>query len=199
MKSQKRRCPCLHCKQLFVPHPRNLGRQRFCAKPECQKARKAASQKAWLQKSGNQDYFRDAQNAQRVRAWQKAHPGYWKNTSRWRNRTLQEAFSEQPVVHEAVEAASPTRTLQDLFSMQTPLLVGLISMWLGSTLQEDIALSTRQLVAKGHDILGMMPGMNLEKSLHEKTCSLSATAPQNSRPVQLDRSPAGAGKLFHPV
>ena len=102
-------------------------------------------------------------------------------------------------MNEPVVKTSPTRTLQDLCSLQAPLMVGLISMWSGSTLQDDIALTTRRLVAKGHDILGMVPGMNLESALHEKTCSLSGTAPESSAPVQLDRSPPGAGKLFHPV
>ena len=52
--------------------------------------------------------------------------------------------------------------------MQVPLFVGLISMLVGSTLPDDIASSTRRLVIKGHDILGMVPGMNLERLLHEK-------------------------------
>jgi hypothetical protein len=82
--------------------------------------------------------------------------------------------------------------------MQTPLFVGLIAMLAGSTLQDDIATTTRQLVAKGYDILGMVPGVNFER-FHEKTCPQSATTPQSSSPIQLDRSPAGAGKLFHPV
>jgi len=49
--------------------------------------------------------------------------------------------------------------------MQVPLFVGLISMFVGSTLPDDIATSTRRLVIKGHDILGMVPGMTVEKSL----------------------------------
>lgn len=198
MKSQKRRCHCLHCKELFLPNYRSGDRQRFCSKPECQKARKRASQRGWLQKPGNENYFRDAENAARARAWQKAHPGYWKNGARWRRRTLQDACPKEVALNQEVEQSSPIRTLQDLCSMQAPLLVGLIAMWSGCTLQDDIATTTRQLVAKGHDILGMVPGMNLE-SLHEKTCSLSGTAPESSAPVQLDRSPAGAGELFRPV
>jgi hypothetical protein len=51
--------------------------------------------------------------------------------------------------------------------MQVPLFVVLISMLVGSTLPDDIATSTRRLVIKGHDILGMVPGMNLERLLHE--------------------------------
>ena len=175
MKTQKRQCKCLHCKEHFLPDYRHRERQRFCSKADCRKARKRASQKAWLEKPGNEKYFRDEENAERVRKWQKGHPGYWKNTTRWRKRTL-----------------------QDLCSMQTPLFVGLIAMLAGSTLQDDIATTTRQLVAKGYDILGMVPGVNFER-FHEKTCPQSATTPQSSSPIQLDRSPAGAGKLFHPV
>jgi hypothetical protein len=199
MKTQKGRCKCLNCKEDFLPDYRNRHRQRFCSKADCRKLSKRESQKAWLQKPANQNYFRDTDNATRVRQWQKDHPGYWKNTARWRRRTLQDDCSEQAVVEQAVKAPVPDRTLQDLCSVQAPLFVGLISMLVGSTLQDDIALTTRQLVAKGHDILGMVPGMNFERSAHEKTCPQSAATPQSPTPVQLDRSPAGAGKLLPPV
>jgi hypothetical protein len=39
--------------------------------------------------------------------------------------------------------------------MQPAMVVGLISMMTGSTLQEDIALTTRLLLRKGQDILAM--------------------------------------------
>jgi hypothetical protein len=39
--------------------------------------------------------------------------------------------------------------------MQPAVVVGLISMMTGSTLQEDIALTTRLLLRKGQDILAM--------------------------------------------
>ena len=198
MKTQQHRCKCLHCKEHFLPDHRHRERQRFCGKVDCQKARKGASQKAWLEKPGNQKYFRDEQNAQRVRQWQKDHPGYWKNTHRWRHRTLQDACSEQVPLKQELTPSLPTRTLQDLCSMQTPLFVGLIAMLAGSTLQDDIATTTRQLVAKGYDILGVVPGVHCER-FHEKTCPQSGTTPESSSPVQLDRSPAGARKLFHPV
>ena len=76
--------------------------------------------------------------------------------------------------------------------------LSVVAMLAGSTLQDDIATTTRQLVAKGCDILGMVPGVNCER-FHEKTCPQSATTPQSSSSIQLDRSPVGAGKLFHPV
>lgn len=183
MRTAQRQRKCVHCKEVFVPNYRSAQRQHFCSKPECRQARKRQSQQAWLAKAGNEDYFRDARNAQRVRDWQKAHPDYWKNTARYRRRTLQDDCSGQAAETQEVEAASPSRTLQDLCSMQTPLLLGLISMLVDSTLPDDIATSTRRLVAKGHSILGVVPGMTLENSLHEKTCPSSRPAPESATPL----------------
>jgi hypothetical protein len=203
MKPPSCRRKCLNCKELFLPDYRSGQRQRYCHKPDCRKASKRESQRAWLAKPDNQSYFRDAQNAERVRQWQKAHPDYWKNTARYRGRTLQdgcpEPAPEQAPAAQEVTPLSPDRTLQDLCTMQTPLFVGLISMFVGSTLPEDIAKSTRRLLIKGHDILGMVPGVKLERLFDGKTCSQSGATPESPASVQLDRSPAGAGKLLRPV
>ncbi len=247
MRSPGRRRKCLHCKELFLPDPRAAGRQRYCLKAECRKTRKRAAQRAWLAKPENRNYFRDAKNAQRVRDWQKAHPGYWKNTTRYRRRTLQDdcpaqvaagqpatvqpaavpppsppplpppsaiaaarapsspkpvlpgAVAASTVVVRSAAATSPSRTLQDLCSRPEPLLVGLIAMFIGSTLPDDIATSLRRLIIKGHGILGMVPGMNVENLLHEKTCPQSGTTPESSAPVQLARPSAGTGELFGPL
>ena len=203
MKPPSCRRKCLNCKELFLPDCRSGHRQRYCPEPGCRQASKRESQRAWLAKPENQNYFRDAQNAERVRQWQQAHPDYWKNTARYRGRTLQDGCPESPPEQapalQAVIPISPGRTLQDLCTMQTPLFVGLISMFVGSTLPEDIATSARRLLVKGHDILGMVPGMNLESLLHEKTCPQSGATPESPASVQLDRSPAGAGKLLRPV
>jgi len=203
MKPPSCRRKCLNCKELFLPDYRSGQRQRYCHKPDCRKASKRQSQRAWLAKPENQNYFRDAQNAERVRQWQKAHPDYWKDTARYRGRTLQDGCPEQtpeqaPAAQE-VTPISPDRTLQDLCTMQTPLFVGLISMFVGSTLPEDIATSTRRLLIKGHDILGMVPGVKLERLCDGKTCSQSGATPESPASVQLDRSSAGAGKLLRPV
>jgi len=199
MKPARTRGKCLNCKELFLPDYRNSQRQCYCLKPDCRKASKRQSQRAWLAKPENQNYFRDEKNAERVRNWQKEHPGYWKNTARYRQRTLQDGCSEQTPAVEAVVENTPSRTLQDLCSMQAPLLVGLISMFVGSTLPDDIATSTRRLLIKGHDILGMVPGMNFERLLHEKTCPQSEATSESPASVQLARSPAGAGKLLRSV
>ena len=76
MKQQRKR-KCKHCKELFRPEPRSLRHQHDCSKPACRKASKAASQRRWLGKAQNRNYFRGVINVQRVRAWRAAHPGYW--------------------------------------------------------------------------------------------------------------------------
>ncbi len=73
---RRRRCP--HCHTLFSPDPRTRHRQRYCFREACRKASKASSQKRWIAKSGNRDYWRGPRQIERVRAWRRAHPGYWK-------------------------------------------------------------------------------------------------------------------------
>ena len=157
MKPETRRCKCLHCKLLFVPDYRNRGRQKYCSKPACQEASKRARQQRWLGKSDNQDYFRGADNVQRVREWRAEHPGYWKRSPRQAVRTLQDACPAQPAANQeiapvALPALCPG-TLQDVCQVQTPLLLGLISKFTDCTLQDDIVLFVRHLIAKGQDIL----------------------------------------------
>ena len=157
MKPDARRCKCLHCKMLFVPDYRNRGRQKYCSIPECQRVSKRARQQRWLSKPENRDHFRGAENVQRVQEWRKAHPGYWKRSPRKTAGTLQDACSVQPaVVKELTPVALPegcSSTLQDVCQVQTPLIVGLISKFTDCTLQDDIVLFARRLIAKGQDIL----------------------------------------------
>jgi hypothetical protein len=70
---------CLHCKELFDPGIRHRWRQKFCTKPGCRTASKAASQRRWLSKPENRDHFnhfRGSANVERVRRWREANPGY---------------------------------------------------------------------------------------------------------------------------
>jgi hypothetical protein len=110
-----------------------------------------------LSKPENADYFRGAQNVERVQQWRKAHPGYWKLPQRQTASTLQDACSTQASVGKEL-ALEPLQgvcagTLQDVCQAQVPLLVGLIAKFTDSTLQDDIVLYVRRLIAKGQDIL----------------------------------------------
>ena len=51
-----RRKRCCICNDLFWPHPRVGARQWACRKPDCQKKRRAETQKAWRDK--NPDYWK---------------------------------------------------------------------------------------------------------------------------------------------
>jgi len=88
---RRRKCRC--CQELFHPDPRNQYHQHYCTKPACRKASKAASQRRWLSKSQNQDYFCGPANVERVQAWRAAHPGY----SRHSRKTLQDDCMAQPI------------------------------------------------------------------------------------------------------
>jgi len=81
---------------LFTPDYRNRWHQKFCPEPACRQASKAQSQRRWLQKPANRQYFRDPENVQRVQAWRKAHPGYWKRAKKTAP-ALQDVCSSQPV------------------------------------------------------------------------------------------------------
>jgi hypothetical protein len=58
---------------------------------------------------------------------------------------------------EEVKTIEISDALQDVLVMQPAVMVGLISMMTmtGSALQEDIAATTRALLSKGQDILGI--------------------------------------------
>lgn len=70
-----RRRKCLCCGDLFRPDPRNRHHQVYCSQPACRKASKAASQRRWLAKPDNRDYFRGPESVARVQAWRAAHGG----------------------------------------------------------------------------------------------------------------------------
>ena len=148
MKPSGRR-KCVSCKKLFVPEARNRRHQLCCGKASCRQVRKAASDRRWRGKPENREYWSGPENAARVRAWQKAHPGYWKERKK-RVRVLQvvcgpEVFALQ---------ADNSKVLQDVWRTQPPLLLGLISRITGTVLHADIAEITGQLIANGRALVG---------------------------------------------
>jgi len=140
---------CLWCNKLFVPDPRNLRHQRCCGKVICRRQRKAGSDRRWRGKPENREYWSGRENAARARAWQKAHPNYWKGRKK-RVRVLQVVCAVEPI---DCEEDSP-KVLQDVWRMQPPLLLGLISKITGSVLHTDMAQITGQLIASGRALVG---------------------------------------------
>lgn len=156
MTRKRPKCKCSHCNEFFLADYRNRQRQEFCTKEACRAASKRESQRRWLKKPGNEDYFCGQANTQRVKEWRQENPGYWKRSKRPTKSagTLQEVCSAQDPVSEPVVKTSDLLPLQDLCSAQPLLLVGLIASFIGSPLQEDIVRHLRQLIAKGRQIVG---------------------------------------------
>ena len=146
-----------------MPDARNRKRQRYCAKVLCRRASKAASQRRWVSQPANADYFQGAENAARARAWQAAHPGYWKKRRKSSLVVLQEDCPAQTAPAAQVTVPDDGAVLQDDWLRQPPLLIGLIAHLAGVTLQEDIAAMTGRLVAMGHAVLGASPGLALPR------------------------------------
>lgn len=157
---------CRHCNEYFLPDPRCADRQRYCFKPGCRHASKTTSQRNWQSKDGNGDYHRGPKAVERVQAWRQAHPGYWRRKRPPSGGT--QPSEEKPVNTDqsSCNAASGlTVALQDDCLTQTAAFIGLISMFTGYTLQEDIAITTRQLLLRGRNILGTVsPEISLTNS-----------------------------------
>jgi hypothetical protein len=145
---------CLCCGEIFTVDVRNRGRQKYCWKRTCRAAGKAARQRRWLGKPGNQDYFCGPEHVERVRTWRAAHPGYWRAHRRSRRVTLQDALTAQAP---ETPADLTRRALQDALRCQGPVLIGLIAHLSDSALQDDIASATRGLLELGQDILSGQP------------------------------------------
>jgi hypothetical protein len=172
--SAKRKCLC--CGDFYPQDHRNVRHQRYCSKPACRKESKTESQRRWLQSPENQNYFRGPENRQRVKDWRKANPGYWRKKKSSTQVPLQDFFQAQAAHNEELIPRATSDALQDLFSMQPPVVVGLISLMTGSALQEDIASTVQVLVRKGRDILDMKPESQTSRPTDEnQTASLSAT------------------------
>lgn len=148
-------CKCLNCFVYFNPNPRSKGRQKYCSHADCQKASKRASQRKWLQKPQNQDYFRCPENVQRVQQWRNRHPGYSKSRPHCSGKglALQDPLIPQ-VTEKHHEIVSPAKdALQEILIAQPVVLIGLIAHLTGSTLQDEIVRTGRKLRELGEDFL----------------------------------------------
>ena len=148
---------CLNCNEKHPCEPRKRGHQRYCSKPDCRRASKAASQRQWLSRPENQDYFRGADNCERVRKWRLAHPGCRRDKLSASDSVLQEISNPQAPENEKVAPSGASNALQDLCITQPAIFVGLISVLTGHVLQDDLLATARVFQRRGQDILNRMP------------------------------------------
>ena len=177
---------CRHCRRLFVPDPRNRDRQEYCSEPPCRKASKTASQKKWLRKPENRDHFKGHENVERVREWRKKNPGYWKRSKP--KIALQDSLTVERAEKTGENQQIRATALQDFLMAQPPVMIGLISNFIGSPLQDDIANALLAMQQSGQDILYLHTKGG--KDDRKNTC-IETTYPQDPQELQLGRSPAG--------
>ena len=178
LRPKRRKCRC--CSEFFFPDYRNQNRQHYCGKPACRQASKLGSQRRWLRKPANRDYFRDPENAKHVRQWRQAHPGYWRKKNPL-SGDVQTAPPQQvnPVQSSCNVPRTPLSTLQDFCLPQNPGFIGLLSMITGRTLPEDIAPIARRVLEQGQNILGL----RFPEQRHQEPCPVydhQTSAPSGS-------------------
>lgn len=134
-KNKRRRCLC--CGQLFHCHPRTRSQQKYCAEPACRAASKKASQRRWLQKAENRDYFCGPQHVSRVQRWREAHRQNGQKKAPPPGQLLQETITGQPV--EQMRKSS-SLALQDPIRPQGPDTREQIGTWGTSALQDAMSI-----------------------------------------------------------
>ena len=149
-KSQRK---CLLCRCVYTPDHRNRKRQKYCTKPDCRKAAKAASQRNWLSKPENQNYFRGPESTRRVQQWRLDHPEHRKRRRRQAEAALQDSLVSETFEQQQVTPPRRQSALQESCAPQDALFVGFMSVLTGYLSQEDIDNCIRSFVIRGTDIL----------------------------------------------
>jgi hypothetical protein len=152
MNSPNRR-RCRHCRQHFDPDYRNAYHQRFCSTPACQHASKQASQRRWLRKPVNRDYFCGPSNVLRVQTWRGAHPDYWRSATRRCHQVPNNAPAPTPGSAPTALPQPPAGTLQEFCRSKMTVLTELVARLSGYALQEDIGRWASEVVTEAQCIL----------------------------------------------
>jgi hypothetical protein len=138
---------------VFAPDYRNTYHQRFCSAPACQYASKQTSQRRWLRKTENRDYFREPDNLRRVRDWRLLHPGYWR-VFKHRCRSIDDLSQADSMGGDSTtDPSAHTGTLQDFCRSKASVLIEILSRLRGCALQEDMARYAIQVVSEAQCIL----------------------------------------------
>lgn len=177
---------CRNCRELFIPDYRNRDRQKYCDKPDCKKASKAASQQKWLKKPENKNYYRGPENVQRVQDWRKENPGYGKRITSSPPKPLQDACEPEQTENMDNNAHFTKNALQDLCELQPSVIVGLIALFTGTSLQDNIEETLLRVQQLGQDILSFNPKPNGGKNYDCKVCDLSGPTAKDPKEFHLD-------------
>ncbi len=184
MKRRRRRA-CHHCGVGFVPKPHNHKKQQLLRATECQAVSKPVSQARWRKK--NPDYHCGPVAVRRVQEWRARNPRYWRPKKVPLEKTpLQEDCISQSFDEQCDDVNLEEIALRENCITQLPLLLGLMSILSGFTLQEDIDRFGRELHKKGRQILGNRPVDAIHRKSNqndEKTHSRFKTSTPRAGPL----------------
>ena len=163
MKRRKRKCR--HCRGWFIPDCRNHHHQHFCSNETCRKASKKRSQRKWLKKPENSDYFKNSDNINRVKQWRKKHPQYWERPQfssesprKLPDETfiaLQDVCIPQPLEVGRITEHKELIVLQDVLESQRFIIQGLAAHLVGQPLQEVIDPFLKRCYDRGKAIFSV--------------------------------------------
>ena len=151
--SRLRRRNCLHCKELFHPHPAVGTRQKYCSSRSCQQARKAKNNHAFLRR--NPDYHRGPIAVSRTQSWRSKNPGYWRRPKKSRGSTelssdaLQAELNSEPSDNQLVTLQDRVVTLQAELVAQQSVFQGFAAQLTGCALQAELSSMLGQWHDKG--------------------------------------------------
>jgi hypothetical protein len=185
---RKRTCKCKHCKEYFHPDPRVVKRQKFYSKPACRQASKAQSQRRWLSKAKNRNYFCGSTHVRRIQPWRAANAGYWRRAKAKAGQALQDESSVQATDLNGKSSTLAHTTSQDLILAQPFVLIGLLANLSGYALQDDIAAFAHRLHTLGRDIINSPTDGGKNNS---QTFTQPPTLPPRAPSVQLGGSAPG--------
>ncbi|HXJ61567.1 MAG TPA: hypothetical protein VNU68_33405 [Verrucomicrobiae bacterium] len=181
----RRKCRC--CCKFILPDARTTDRQHYCSKPACRQASKAASQRRWLSKAGNGDYFRGADQVRRVQLWRQSHPGYWKGQSRSSENTQTVGYQRtDPDQSSCNVPRGLSGTLQDDCLAQDPAFVGLSPWSLAVSYKriEPATLLAARLHLQKADLIAYQKPLYQVLSLEDPTNPTSPPASPRAGEVQ---------------
>jgi len=163
---------------------------------------KRISQKKWLDKPENRDYFRGSDNVRRMQLWREKNPGYSKRTKTKNNpenvqqslhseRPLQETLITQLIEKQKEYSDPKGHALQEALISQETVFIGLITHLTGTALQDVIVRHGQEMRRSGDYFL-------YQSQLNKGNCDVisaitqsTETAP-NPPSIQLDRPPPGS-------
>lgn len=144
MKIKKKKCA--HCNTYFLPDKYNFHVQNYCSNSACRHASRIASRRKYRMKDENRTTAKRKKESNRVKEWQKNHPGYKNRQKKVKinseNPVLRDIAPAQNTILRDIaqlqKAVSLIPVLQDKVIYYQSVTVGLASVLSGEVLRDII-------------------------------------------------------------